>query len=204
MPIIVVENTLSSSAAVPSQVSAQLTFNGTALTTYYYNTSQFNPGDVQQIAVQATNATSLATGRYSYSVQVVDYGTTNTTITLSGSATVINQSSSAFGDGWTLEGLEQITTATGGVILNLGDGGRSLWFTGSFGSGGGTYTDPAGEFSTLVKNGSTGYTDTLTDGEQITFNSSGYETATIDPNGLPYDLRLQRFAPAHNHHRPIY
>jgi len=184
MPIIVVENTLSASAAVPSQVSAQLTFNGTALTTYYYNTSQFNPGDVQQIALQATNATSLSTGRYSYSVQVVDIGTTNTTITLSGSATVINQSGSAFGNGWTLQGLEQITSATGGVILNLGAGGRSLWFTGSFASGGGTYTDPPGEFSTLVKSGSGSYTDTLTDGTQVTFNSSGYETATIDLNGL--------------------
>ena len=57
MPIIVVENTLSASAAVPSQVSAQLTFDGTALTTYYYSTSTLNPGDVQQIALQATNAT---------------------------------------------------------------------------------------------------------------------------------------------------
>jgi len=182
MPIIVVENTLSASAAVPSQVSAQLTFNGTALTTYYYNTSQFNPGDVQQIALQATNATSLSTGRYSYSVQVVDIGTTNTTITLSGTATVLSQTGSAFGDGWTLQGLEQITSASGGVILNLGDGGRSLWFSGGSGSGGTTYTDPQGEFSTLVKNSGGSYTDTLTDGTQVTFNSGGYETAVIDRN----------------------
>ena len=73
---------------------------------------------------------------------------------------MINESGSAFGDGWTLQGLEQITSATGGVILNLGDGGRSLWFTGSFGSGGGTYTDPPGEFSTLVKNGRAAVTPT--------------------------------------------
>ena len=33
MPIIVVENTLSASAAVPSQVSATLTFNGSVGTT---------------------------------------------------------------------------------------------------------------------------------------------------------------------------
>ena len=60
---------------MPSQVSATLTFNGTVGTTYYYNTSTFNPGDVQQIALQATSASSLATGRYSYSVQIVDHGT---------------------------------------------------------------------------------------------------------------------------------
>jgi len=184
MPIIIVENTLSPSGTVPSQVSAQLTFDGTALTTYYYNTSTLNPGDVQQIALQATNATSLATGRYAYTATIVDHGTSLTTITLSGSATVINQSTDAFGDGWTLQGLEQITPASGGVILNEGDNGRSLWFTGSFGSGGGTYTDPQGEFSTLVLNSNGSYTQTLTNGIQIAFNSSGYETSTIDLNGL--------------------
>jgi len=182
LPIIIAENTLSASGAVPSQVSATLTFNGTAGTTYYYNTSTLTPGDVQQIALQA-NAASLATGRYSYSVQVVDHGTTNTTITLSGTATVLNESSSALGDGWTLDGLEQIIPASGGAILSLG-GGDSLWFSGSFGSGGGTYTSPAGDFSTLVKNSSGGtYTRTLSDGTEITFNSGGYETATIDLNG---------------------
>ena len=184
LPIIIAENTLSSSSAVPSQVSATLTFNGTVGTTYYYNTSTFNPGDVQQIALQATSASSLATGRYSYSMQIVDHGASLTTITYSGTATVINQSSSAFGDGWTLDGLEQITSASGGVILSEGGGGDSLWFAGSFGSGGGTYTTPAGDFSTLVLNSNGSYTRTLPTGDQITFNSGGYETATIDLNGL--------------------
>ena len=67
-------------------------------------------------------------------------------------------------------GLEQITSVSGGVILDLGDNGRSLWFA-STGSGGSTYTDPAGEFSALVKNSGGGWTRTLTDGTQIIFNS---------------------------------
>lgn len=95
---------------------------------------------------------------------------------------MLNELTSAFGDGWTLQGLEQITSASGGVILNLGENGQSEWFSGSPGVGG-NYTSPAGDFSTLTKT-STGYTRTLTDGTQITFNSSGYETATIDLNGL--------------------
>ena len=49
--------------------------------------------------------------------------------------------------------------------------------------GRGPYTSPAGDFSTLTKT-SSGYTRTLSDGTQITFNSSGYENATIDLNGL--------------------
>ena len=89
-----------------------MTFNSAGGTAYYYNTSQFNPGDVQQIALQA-NATALAAaGRYSYSVQVVDYRTTNTTTTLERHGHVSQRfDEQRFGDGWTLEGLEQITSA---------------------------------------------------------------------------------------------
>ena len=188
-PIITVENTIP--ATVPSQVSAQLTFNGgTALTKYYYNTSTststLNTGDVQQINLQATNATSLSTGRYTYSAQVVDIGSGVATMTFSGGTNLLNYSSNAFGAGWTLQGLEQITSASGGVILDLGDNGRSLWFTGTAGSGGGvTYTSPPGEFDSLVKASGSGgaYTLTQTDGTQITFNSSGLETSIIDLNG---------------------
>jgi RHS repeat-associated protein len=179
-PIIVAENPLSGSTAVPSAVAATLTFNGTAGTTYYYNTSQLTPGDVQQVALQA-NASSLGTGRYSYSVQLVDEYSTPTTTTYTGTATVLNESTSAFGAGWTLAGLEQIIPASGGVILT--NGGTSLWFSGSFGSGGGTFTDPAGEFSTLTLNSNGTFTRTLTDGTQITFNSAGYQTATINLSG---------------------
>ena len=185
LPIILVEHPLDPTQAVPTKVSAQLTFNnGTPGTTYYFNTSQWTPGDVEQIALQATTASTLATGQYDYSVQVIDYRSTNTTTTYSGVATVINQSTSAFGDGWTLDGLEQITPGIGtsGVILSLGEGGASLWFAGNP-SVGGSYTTPAGDFSVLTKT-STGYTDVLPDGTQITFNSSGQETATIDTNGL--------------------
>ncbi len=180
-PIILVHHTLATGSSVPTAVNAKLTFNGTAGTTWYYNTSGFIPGDIQQIALQST-ATGLTTGRYSYSVQVVDERSTNTTSTYSGTATVLNQSASAFGDGWTLQGLEQVIPATGGVILTLGDNGETLWFSGSPGVGS-NYTTPAGDFLTLTKT-STGYTRTLADGTQITYNSSGYENATIDLNGL--------------------
>src|SRR5205814_10544141 len=119
---------------------------------------------------------------YEFSAPVVDYRTTDTTTPRSGPATVLNQSSSAFGDGWTLQGLEKITTATGGAILVPGQGGKVFWFSGSPGVGQ-NYTSPAGDFSTLTKT-SSGSTRTLANGTQITFNSSGSETATIDRNGL--------------------
>ena len=124
-PIVVVHHTLATGSTVPTAVNATLTFNGTYPARPGTTTpAASSPGDVQQMALQA-NATGLTTGRYSYSVQVVDERSTNTTATYSGTATVLNQSTSAFGDGWTLQGLEQVTTATGGVILTLGDNGET-------------------------------------------------------------------------------
>src|SRR5437764_745363 len=51
-PIVVEHHTLDDSLSTPTKVSGQLSFNGTAGTAWYYDTSQFIPGDVQQIALQ--------------------------------------------------------------------------------------------------------------------------------------------------------
>ena len=102
--------------------------------------------------------------------------------TYSGGTTLLNYSGNAFGAGWTLQGLEQITPESGGVILDLGDGGRTLWFTGSPAAAAAPTPTRPGEFSTLVKN-SGGKLHRYADRRrQITFNSGGYETATIDLN----------------------
>ena len=61
-----------------------------------------------------------ATGRYTYSAQVVDIGSGVATLTYSGGTNLLNYSSNEFGAGWTLQGLEQITSVSGGVILDLG------------------------------------------------------------------------------------
>jgi RHS repeat-associated protein len=180
-PIITAPHALTSN---PSTDSAALTFNSTVGTTYVYDASKLVSGDIQQIAQQA-DATALATGRYAYSLKIQDSGGSATTVT--GNTDVINQSNNTsatdvFGSGWTLQGLEHITSVTGGVILDLGSGGRNLWFA-SAGSGGG-YTSPPGEFSTLASSSGGNYTRTLTNGTKINFNSSGQETAIIDLNSL--------------------
>jgi len=178
-PIFITHYPTSSSGALPSTISAQLTFNGTAGSTFYYSTSSLNPGDIMEIASQV-NASSLSTGRYSYSIAVTANYATPVTTTYSGSVNVINDASSPFGAGWTLSGLEHIWSVTGGVILEL-PGGLSLWFASA---GSGAFTTPAGDFSTLTQNtGTNVYTRTLTNGTKITFNSSGYQTAVTDRDG---------------------
>jgi YD repeat-containing protein len=182
-PIFVVHYQLDpSQSAVPTTVSAQLTFNGTSGQVYYYGTSSasFNPGDFMQIALQG-NATSLSTGRYPYSISVVANYPTPVTTTYSGSVDVINDNASAFGAGWTLDNMQRIWPVTGGVILEL-PGGTSLWFAN--GSQSGTFVTPTGDFSTLSQNTSTlVYTRTLKDGTKISFNSSGYQTSILDTRG---------------------
>ena len=187
LPIVVAEHQLDPTQAAPSEVSAQLTFNGTAGSTYYYDTSSFTPGDIMQIGLQP-NATSLSTGRYSYTETIIDYrGGIPTTFTYNGTATLENAAQdptfAALGAGWTISGLEKIIPASGGVVVDDG-GGTVEWFSGSFGSGGGTYTSPAGDFSTLTANSGGGYTQTFTDGTVLNFNSSGFETSSVDRNGL--------------------
>jgi len=181
-PIVLEHHTLDPALPTPTKVTGQLTFNGTAGATSYYDTSLFNPGDVTQVALQA-DATALATGRYDYTVTVGDVRGPTTTSTAAGTATVVNEAANPFGAGWTLAGLERVVPAAGGVVLTLG-AGRSLWFAGSFASGGGAYTSPAGEFSTLTQNADGTYTRALTDGTRLGFNAGGYETAAADRNGL--------------------
>ena len=113
--------------------------------TYYYNTSALQPGDIMQIGLQA-NATTLDTGSYPYTMTIAEIRDgTPTTFTYTGKATVENAAEdptfSALGAGWTVGGLEKIIPATGGVILDEGSGSVA-WFSGSFGGGGGTYTSP--------------------------------------------------------------
>jgi YD repeat-containing protein len=179
-PVFITHFQIDPSQAVPATVSAQLTLNGTAGTTFYYDSSSLNPGDTMQIALQG-NATSLSTGRYSYQIAVTaNYGTPVTT-TYSGSVDIVNDASSPFGAGWSLNTLERIWPVTGGVILEI-PGGLSLWFAN--GGQAGTFVTPAGDFSTLSQNTGTGvYTRTMKDGTKITFNSSGLQTGIVDRNG---------------------
>lgn len=175
-PIFLAEYQLPFGQAVPATITAQLTSNNVAGSTVYYNTSGLNPGDWVQMALQA-NAASLSTGRYPWQITV----TNGTATTYSGNVNIVNQSSSPFGAGWSLDSVETLVPVTGGVILVKPDG-TSLWFAN--GATAGTFTTPAGDFSTLTQNTTTGvYTRKLTDGTAINFDSTGKQTSIVDRDG---------------------
>jgi RHS repeat-associated protein len=180
LPVFIVHFPLDTShSATPSTVSAQLTLNGSSGQNFYYDTSQLNPGDLMQIALQG--GTALSTARYSYSITVVENYSPPSTFTYSGSVNIVNDASSPLGSGWSLDAVQRIWPVSGGVILEV-PAGYSLWFAN--GQTSGTFVTPAGDFSTLTQNTSTGvYTRTLKDGTKINFNSSGYQTSVVDRNG---------------------
>ena len=181
-PIFLDHYQLNSALGSPSEVSAQLTFNGTAGAAYYYSTADVSPGSILQIALQATNAQTLPTGRYPWQISVTAYYTgNNVTTSNSGSVSVDRIIRPArLGAGWEVQGVSQLYPQTGGAILDLGDG-QSLWF--AWNQGTQTYTTPAGDFSTLTLNSNGTYTRKLETGVQVNFNSSGQETSVVDLNG---------------------
>ncbi|MHB8974460.1 MAG: RHS repeat-associated core domain-containing protein [Pirellulaceae bacterium] len=178
--IVVVETSLLASGGVPSQLSAQLTFNGTAGTNYGYSTYGLTAGRSLRFA-QQPNTSALATGHYNWTLDVttVYYGI-STVHTFTGSTNVVNRNSSTapYGRGWQLAGLDQLAVQTGGVLLARGDG-TTLWFADN-GTGG--YLHAAGDasYSTLVKNANLTYTITDTHGNQTNFSSAGLLTSRVD------------------------
>ncbi len=164
-----------------STVTATLKLNGVSQGTFTYNTSLLNPGDILDIALQA-NAAGLSTNRYGYEIDVTENGIPQTPQT--GSVDIVNLAGSAFGAGWSLDNVDQVFPVTGGVILAM-PYGQSLWFAngGNCGPSGTTsFVTPAGDFSCLVQNNSDqSYTLTAKDGVKINFNSSGYQTAIVEP-----------------------
>ncbi len=171
---------LSQTPGTGSTVSATLKLNGVTQGTSTYDTHLLNAGDILAIALQG-NATGLSTGRYSYEIDVTE----NTTVQTpqSGFVDIVNAASSAFGAGWSLDGLEHLwlqgncSTPTG-ALLEL-SGGKSLWFA----YNAGTFVTPSGDFSTLTRSGSCSsatYTRTLPDGTAINFDHNGDETSVQD------------------------
>jgi YD repeat-containing protein len=129
------------------------------------------------------------------------FGSTSAT---KGKVLIVNSVDSAFGSGWSLNGLQSIVTNKDGSILLIDGDGHELLFDAPL-QPGGKYINPTGEFSTLERLGDGTYRRTLKDGTVYQFNTdrqlanmsdrqgnstqyrydaSGNLTQTIDPTGL--------------------
>ena len=117
-----------------------MTLNSQAAVTFTLPT----PGATYALAVKSMTGVS-STGLYSWTVQVSEG--TNYSFSLSGTAPiVVNASSDAFGNGWTLAGDDSLVSVTGGVIWASGTFGKRF-FT-SLGNNG--FRSPPNDFGTLT------------------------------------------------------
>ncbi len=182
-PIVPIDTSLLSGSMVPDDINAQLTFDGTAGTTFTYSTSGLAAGDEFRIALQ-TDSSSLSTGRYDYSVELTaNYFSSTSSRTFTGSQDVVNRGASTnpFGVGWQLAGLDELVVDSSGALWVQSDG-TALWFA-SDGSGGYLTAEGDLSFSSLVKNVDNTYTLTLKTGETLGFDTGGDLTSFEDRNG---------------------
>jgi RHS repeat-associated protein len=178
-PIITVETQLAPGVYPPSAITAQLTFNGTAGTTYSYSTSGMSSGQSLRFALQA-DGSALATGMYDFTMTVTTTtysGTTSQTFT--GKQAIVNRSASEFGSGWWLDGLDRIVDSSAGALLVQGNG-DTLWFAKS----GSSYLYAAGDvsYSILVKTGTNTFILTSKTGIVSNFSTTGLLTSIVDTN----------------------
>lgn len=178
-PIITVETQLAPGVAVPTAITAQLTFNGATGTTYSYSTSGMASQQAMLFAIQA-DGSALATGMYDYTLNVsTTVGGVTSTQAFTGKQAIVNRSGSEYGSGWWLDGLDRVVDSSTGALVVRGNG-STLWFPKT----GFTYQRAAGDtdFNTLVKTGSNTYTLTSKTGIVSNFSTIGLLTSVVDTN----------------------
>lgn len=183
-PVVEIETSLIAGSTVPNSITAQLTFGGITGSAITYSTSGLSAGAALRFALQV-DATSLSTGYYDYTVTLTaNYTGSTQTSTFTGSQAIINRTSSEFGGGWWLNGLDRLVTSSAGALLVKGSG-DTLWFA-SNGSGGYLHAVGDTSFGTLVKNGDNTFTLTSIHGAVQNFSTIGLLTSNVDTNGNTY------------------
>jgi hypothetical protein len=178
----VVEATLDDSCgtSAPANIMAQLTWNGTAQGWVTFSTSGWQSGVPFTFAIEVANPVQTS-GEYNWSLDVhVDYtGGGYQDVMTSGTALVVANENSPYGAGWAIQGIDQLFTASNGVLW-VTAAGDSRFFSGTPGPGV-TFTSPAEDFGTLVENADSSFTYTAKDKVQTNFNSAGYQTSVAVP-----------------------
>jgi RHS repeat-associated protein len=183
-PIFLVNLASDFCASVPSQIQSQLTWNGVPQGWNTFGTPGHSAGDVYAVPQQVGSAVS-ASDLYSWSVEVkATVGTVVYDRTASGVSPVVVNTSSPFGAGWALGGSWSLLIKSAGIVIVDNNTGGARYFTGT----GPTYTSPANDQGSLIKNGDGSYTYTAKNQTKTNFDSAGRMTGQVDPHGLTQSL----------------
>jgi RHS repeat-associated protein len=173
-----------SGGTLPSSFTVQLTWNGgTPQTPVSFSTTGHSAGDTLAAAVQVANAVT-STGLYPWSATVVlHYANADTlTRTIAGSTpVVVNGSSGPYGEGWSVAGVDQLISVTGGVLWIYGSGGFRYFAA----LGAGSFLSPANDTGTLTQSQvDNTYTYTAKGQVKWHFSSAGLLASVTDPHNL--------------------
>jgi RHS repeat-associated protein len=170
-----------SGQATLTTVEASVTLGGVQSGTVYYDGSTANGTDLYRFSLQV-DASSLATGRYDWSMTVTQRYSdqSSQTDTYTGQRDVANRATSPFGKSWSLGWLDRLYQNSRGVLLVRGDSSTAFFATSATISG--RYEPEAGhpEFNVLTGNTTDGFTLVYRDGSREKFNASGILTSAID------------------------
>ncbi len=170
------------SGETPTSSEARFTWNGGSPGSWVSYSNPSGGDDRWVYGFQVSSGIST-TGLYPWTIEVKQHFSGNlgdVYRTYSGNALVVANDASALGAGWSIDGYNQLVAVTGGVMMVFGGGGSARLFTGS----GGTYTSPANDYGTLVKNGDNTYTYTSKEQMEWNYDTAGKLVTIVDPHSL--------------------
>jgi YD repeat-containing protein len=183
-PIMEVTFPTNSAEGVPTQIEGRLNWNNGGYGSWItFGTSGHSAGDTYLLSFQVGTAVT-STGVYTWQAEVKASFSNNTTLTRSASGrriVIANGSSSSFGHGWSVAGLDKLTSVTGGVLWVYGSGGGRYFES----AGSGSFINPPDDFGVLTQSQvDSTYTYTAKDQVKTYFDSSGYLSKVVDPNSF--------------------
>jgi RHS repeat-associated protein len=166
-------------------VSASLIFNGAQVATAQWSGADWGANSTRRIAM-SWNAVTVQTGSYPYTLEISRWngGVRAIVGTITGRMNIVNRSTSQFGAGWWLSGLE--------ALKAVGNGPDLLWIGGDGGSR--VYvSQPNNRWvatnitvpDTLIWNPTTAiYSRMLPGRGHVDFNAAGQQIATVNRSGF--------------------
>ena len=178
---------LKSSATTPDSITGTLVVGSHSCGNQHWSTSGWTPGTVRRVTAVCPTDT-LSTGAYPFTLQItsVKSGATKNFST-SGTLIVVNRSSSPYGAGWSMAGLERLyfPADTNTRLWVAGDGSARVYRR--VGTTGGITTFFAdsldGPDSLTYDSDSSTYTRWAAHRLRVVFNGTGLQTATTNRLG---------------------
>ncbi len=186
-PILAFETVQPDDSAVPDEIKAELTFNGTTGDAIYYDTTGLSAGDALRFVMQA-DASSLDSNAYDWELVLTEtHGSDISKRTLSGTLPIVNTADSPFGEYWTLRGLDSVATTDDWATIVFAHGGAASYEHDDEGGGGdppppGGGGGAGGSGVGLVENTDGSWTYNYREGGTAEYDSSGVLQELIDRN----------------------